>query len=622
MLHLLSKISILLLLLCFSCSCKTTGEGVEGQDMDEFWKTLSGKTQVFNFRDIHMPLNVDSETCLKNSGLNKVELEWLIWGHNLKKVLPAGKVPDSVYSRVDGNINREQFCFSSRALLDYSAAYIQKQLENDGSSRRFAIFPEDNDLVCLCDDCRRAGNTARNATPALAKFAETLAKRFRNVDFYIPDYKTTSQIPDYRMADNVGVIITTVNFARRYDPSGNFNNTSSRRFMQRIGDWRQACQKIFIWDYINNFDDYLIPYPILNVMQQRLQLYHKLGIKEIFLNGSGYDHSALHEAYTYILEALTADPYASVDSLSRKFFTAICPHTTDIFCDLVSALETKAMESEADFPMYGSYADGRSLYLTTREMGDFYYKLRRYEKKIKSWGKEGDMIAKTIQGLSYGIMEASRYYDIKENGFLVKGRKDQYKIETLVEDAAETIQYRHYGEKNPIRYVSELHYLLANYASDCSRWLGDQLWKENILFTSPVILYYRNVSNKNTTELTDGVTGFSGSYHWGWLVIPQADPVIKIPSTIAFNSGMISMNFLHDPRHNMMEPKEVEIWSEDKLILRMTPFRNEDGYGIGGIVNFTGTLSIPEAKSLLIKFIPKDENKGMAIDEIYMTVNE
>lgn len=614
----LSKISIFLLLLGFPFSCKTAGKSIEGQDMDEFWKTISDKASVFNFRDIHMPLNVDGETSLKHSGLNKVEQEWMMWGHNMKKVLPADNVPNSVYSSVHGEINKDQLCFSSKALLDYSAAYIQQRLENDGPSLRFAIFPEDNDLVCLCDACRKAGNTAKNATPALAKFAENLARRFREINFYIPDYKTTRQIPNYRMRDNVGVIITTVDFARQYDPSGNFSNPSTMRFMQRIRDWRQACRNVFIWDYVNNFDDYLTPYPILSVMQQRLQLYHKFGIKEFFLNGSGYDHSALHEAYTYILEALTVDPYASIDSLSRKFFTAICPNTADIFCDLVSALEAKARESGAEFPMYGSYGDGRKSYLTTAEMGEFYYKLRRYERQIEDLGQEGDMIAKTIQGLSYGIMEASRHYNIKENGFMEKGRKDRYKVDRLVEDAAETVQFKYYGENNPIRYVSELRYLLANYASECSRWLGDRLWKENILFTVPISMDHK----KTITELTDGVTGFSGSYHWGWLIIPKSSPVMEIPATASFSKGSISMNFLHDPRHNIMEPKEIEVWKEDKLILRMTPFRNEDGYKAGSIVNFTAPLSMPGAKALVIKFIPEDKDKAVAIDEIYMTSDE
>ena len=56
---------------------------------------------------------------------------------------------------------------------------------------------------------------------------------------------------------------------------------------------------IYIWDYINNFDDYLTPFPILKIAQQRLQFFKQHGASGIFFNGSGYSYSSFDEMIFY-----------------------------------------------------------------------------------------------------------------------------------------------------------------------------------------------------------------------------------------------------------------------------------------------------------------------------------
>ncbi len=56
--------------------------------------------------------------------------------------------------------------------------------------------------------------------------------------------------------------------------------------------------------YERNYDDYLSPFPCLLVMQQRLELYRQLGIKGVFVNGSGDDYSAFDDMQTHVLALL------------------------------------------------------------------------------------------------------------------------------------------------------------------------------------------------------------------------------------------------------------------------------------------------------------------------------
>ena len=100
-----------------------------------------------------------------------------------------------------------QFCFSSDLLCRRLEAYI---LDNYGdgntsattggdSGSRFCIMPDDNSVVCLCDRCRRAGNTPQNATPAVMALLRRIADRFPAHLFFTTSYLTTETAPATRM---------------------------------------------------------------------------------------------------------------------------------------------------------------------------------------------------------------------------------------------------------------------------------------------------------------------------------------------------------------------------------------------------------------------------------------
>ena len=193
----------------------------------------------------------------------------ILWLRTEPKTMRREKTPLGVATAIPvsyTHLDHRQFCFSSEDLYTRLVAYI---LDNygDGTVKngpnkgqvhgsRFCIMPDDNNIVCQCEKCRQAGNTAQSATSAVVKLMQKVAERFPNHRFFTTSYLTTKNPPSMRMPENTGVLISAIDFPLSYG----FESTSQAAdFAAKIKKWRAVTPNIYVWDYMRNFDDYLTP---------------------------------------------------------------------------------------------------------------------------------------------------------------------------------------------------------------------------------------------------------------------------------------------------------------------------------------------------------------------------
>ena len=121
------------------------------------------ESSPFEYREVHLPkLKSGEYVPLK---LNNLDNDWGIWGHNLSAVLPE-KHSSDVYAKGVHGVDRDQFCFTSDALFKYIQKYIRANYRGS-KTIRFAILPNDNNVVCQCEKCIECGNTKSDASGAV-----------------------------------------------------------------------------------------------------------------------------------------------------------------------------------------------------------------------------------------------------------------------------------------------------------------------------------------------------------------------------------------------------------------------------------------------------------------------
>lgn len=402
-----------------------------------------GAQEVFEYRSIYSPEN-NSKEFRKHYGTNHVDYDWDLWGHGMKKI--AADAPDEVYAKVDGTLHKEQFCFSSEKLYKLTTDYIIDQYGEGTAdySARICIMPQDNKVACTCSKCTKAGNTPGNATPAVTNMLCRLAKQFPRHRFYTSAYNSTLQVPNRPLPPNVGVWVSASRFQLRVNPEQSKGYSEMR---QMLTDWRQVTPNIYVWDYARNFNDYLSPFPCLHVMQSRFRFYREMGVKGIFINGSGYDYSSFDDVQSAVLAMLMDDPDIDVNHAVSEYFKAHYPITHDLLDDYYSTLEQRTVETNHHLPLYSeNMKELTDSYLKPEEFTEWRARLDKASKQTK--GEERKRLNYLLTALSYTqlrlLEEKCLPQDIDLQGEMVavlKGHAELKEMKVFSESGGSIAEY-------------------------------------------------------------------------------------------------------------------------------------------------------------------------------------
>lgn len=515
-------------------------------------------TFSFRYRDVYSPTN-RQEDARGVLGLNNIDTDWGIWGHNIALTLPD-ELDRDIYAYHEGQRVGSQFCFSSDKLYKYICDYI---IDNCGDGKsvpyNFAILPNDNNIACLCGHCQGAGNTVGNATPAVTKMIRKLAAHFPNHTFFTSAYHTTDKPCKHELPQNAGVIVSAID----WQPGTELKGKSVSQFEKTIKVWSAKTNNIYVWDYINNYDDYFTPYPILKSMQRRFKVYRDNGIKGIFLNGSGYDYSTFEDMHTNLLAALMMNPDVNVESLVKDYFCRTYPVAGEVISDYYCNLLKNEESTDKVIPIYGGIDEKIDVFLDPQSFVEFYDTITVLKNRADE--DEAFLLRKLITALSFTRLEIARNAGYGKYGFASLGKDNHiqvnkyiYELLGIFEDgykAFELFKINEAGEKS------------TDYVDSWKRYILDAR-------NAPNLLYGKKLAVESTDGiqpckgLTDGVPGIPNSYFYGWNIIPQQEISIKLPATGATS---LQMNFLSLLRHRIEVPSKIEIYLGDKLIAQYKP---------------------------------------------------
>ena len=552
-------------------------------------------TFAFEYRGIYSPANADADL-MPILGTHHVDFDWGLWGHNLRKIFPEG-IPQGARALVGGHRSDRQFCFSSEATFKAYEAYVIDQYGpgEPGSPVRFAVMPNDNGEVCLCEACRAAGNTPTSATPAVTRLVERLAKRFPAQLFFTSAYATTLAAPDHALPGNVGVLVSALSLPLKAGVAKGGQQNAA--FERTVETWKHATPRIYVWDYMRNFDDYFTPYPCLRLLQERLQYYQSLGVRGLFFNGSGYDYASFDDVQTAVLAQLMINPQTDVNAAVRKYFLKHYPVTADLLSDFCATAEAKAYAS--GLQPYAGITEAADSYLSQQAVETFWTKL---DAKSKEAGEaERQRLNPLLAALNLTRLELVRLQPSQPEG----GRVER--MLHLLADGLSQKSMANYREA----HGETRQYLL--------QWQQSFPWlsaKHNHLEGKTIkSLSKPDKGQADLKLLTDGKQGFTTDYHTQWVIQSSPEWQLQLPAlSQAAQPLQISLSFLHAPWWHIYAPASVEAWQEGKMLIRVSVPVAVNGRSVV-------TLTLPAADAsrsvdLRIKQAQKSGRVTMACDEI------
>jgi len=458
---------------------------------------------------------------------------------------------------------------------------------------------------------RGSETTPRNATPAVSEFIKKIAKRFPNHIFFTSSYITTKTMPVTPFPKNVGVLISTMDYQMR--PGAN------EYISQKIYEWRKFTPRIYIWDYINDFDNYISPIPVLRDMQMRLRTYLDLGVLGVFLNGSGYEYSSFQEMNTSIFAALMMKPWLDLSDIVEGWLNRNMPTHASQIQNYFRVIDKKHLSSGKPLPMYGSAKDALRDYLDYDATKALFRELNRHGSRLgeilhqdrpkAAVEKEKALTERLRRELAYTLIEACR----------AQGYSDEWNnlpeyIECLkrVETKEEmTILLGGREPKNDeTDFVTEGGIHLSDYIPQCEEWINEKRWDSNLLLGEHLTVTRGNndgnLERQSVKMLTDGAEGFAMNYQWGWYVAPQKGFAVTVPPT---EGTYIRAQFLNLPRHKISPPAKVVFTSGGKKYeMKMEPHME------GGTIIYSAEGDFSKGGTL--KVTNPGGTRDLAVDEI------
>lgn len=542
---------------------------------------------AFGYREVFLPQGMGKNA--KQLGLNSIDVDWGIWGHNLGTVLPE-KHSESVYAKVNEATLKNQFCFSSNRLYDYITQYIDDNYSMFDHTR-FSIIPNDNDIVCLCIKCVNAGNTEDNASPAVFNMVKKLAAHYPNHKFFTSDYRTTREVPSDSLPSNAGVMISAMPYPFSYLP-----NPEKDKFLATIDKWKGKTDNILVWDYINNFDDYFTPYPNIGLMQDRLRNYKEHNVSAMFLNGSGADASSFSNLKTIVLAELMKNPEADWQKILKEKAMEIYPVTGETVADFIIAQEDYVKSHGLTLPLYEGVAVAERTYLPVDMFVNFHDKLLQLREKAS--GSEREYLNKLIPKLALTRLELKRI-----NGDIYGAEELLESMERLKQMKVETYNESGWLVEN---YIKDYRFLL-DHAKETE---GKNLLKgEKLKALTPLDPDYTD-----TSILTDGLLGMPSNYHNGHLInTPEKFTRISIPNKPGASSVKVWLSYI--PGYKIYLPQSVMLSADGMEAVTVNPTYPKD-YSGHYPVEFRIPSNVHGPLTLTLEKDP--EKRSMAIEEIEM----
>lgn len=195
------------------------------------------------------------------------------------------------YSLVGGKREAKQLCLANDEMKVEYIKETLRRLREDSSVDFIQVSQNDWGGGCECEKCKAMmdedGGAASGPYLRFANdVAEAVEKEFPNVRIDTFAYQFTRKAPTKtRARHNVVVRVCDIScdFARPLtDPLPPREAT----FVKDLQDWKRvAGGNLFIWDYLANFQGYMLPHPNIHVMAPNIRLFAANGAVGVFEQG-------------------------------------------------------------------------------------------------------------------------------------------------------------------------------------------------------------------------------------------------------------------------------------------------------------------------------------------------
>lgn len=243
------------------------------------------------------------------------------------------------FSLYDGRrIADGQLCLSNPAVLRTMIARLRTYIDEHPGHWVYSVSQNDNEKPCQCANCRALEQRYGGHSGLMVWFVNQVAAAVEQthpgtlVSTFA--YQYTRHAPTgIRPRHNVVIRLCDIECCLAHPIASDAQNAA---FLKDLRDWSRIAPRLYIWDYVVNFSNYLLPFPNFSVLASNLRTFRDnrcIGVMEEGQYQS--DESEFSELRAWLLAQLMWNPEQDTDRLIRHFiadyYGAAAPYIQQYF---------------------------------------------------------------------------------------------------------------------------------------------------------------------------------------------------------------------------------------------------------------------------------------------------
>lgn len=249
------------------------------------------------------------------------------------------------YSEVNGVRiqERTQLCLTNEEVFQIALQQVRKWIAEDPEAKIISISQNDCFNPCTCPQCRAVDEEEGSHAGTLIRFvnriAEEIEKDYPNILIDTLAYQYTRKPPRcVRPRKNVIIRLCSIECCFSHPlatcsklASFEGNELVHKSFVDDLVGWGKISDRLYIWDYVTNFANYLQPFPNFAVLQKNIQFLIDNHVRGIFEEGNNSDGESgeFDQLRQYLLAKLLwnpqQDPNVIIDDFMAGYYGMAAP---------------------------------------------------------------------------------------------------------------------------------------------------------------------------------------------------------------------------------------------------------------------------------------------------------
>jgi hypothetical protein len=217
-----------------------------------------------------------------------------------------------------------QLCLTNPDVLKLCTEGMLQTIKNNPNYWVYSLSQNDNQNYCQCEKCTEIANRYGGQSGLLLWFVNQVADvvKEHHPDKHISTfaYQYTRGVPTgITPRDNVVIRLCSIECCFGHPLDACEHN---KPFMEDIRKWKDVAGKLFIWDYVTNFRQYLAPFPNFNVLAPNIKTFIDHNVIGIYEEGQYQSTGgSFADLRTWVLNKLLWNPEQDVKALVEDFIT-------------------------------------------------------------------------------------------------------------------------------------------------------------------------------------------------------------------------------------------------------------------------------------------------------------